>query len=116
MLHTVICCLTWFGVYVAIPFGLIVVPVIASRWRFMAHFSVGKGILISTLLMWFLMEFLNVSVTIPRHTPIADDSMHDGTAVNAVIFMLGWLIALIFQLPHLMMRLLIEEILCSRKA
>lgn len=44
-----------------------------------------------------------------------DDPMYDGVGGNAVILVFGWLLAFIFQIPHIVIRLLVDLIAARRE-
>ena len=97
-------------IYVGIPFWFILAPILSKRYSFIPARKVAKGILLSTLIMWPLMLGHRISIEVPYNMARTDDPMYDGVGGNAAILMVGWLVALILQMPHVALRLIIDLI------
>ena len=102
-------------VYVLVPFWFIVVSGIRSASKVVVRRSIGRGMLLSTLLMWLLMLLHRTSVEVPYIMERTTDPMYDGVGGNAAILLMGWFIALVFELPHIALRLLVEFFYWRRK-
>lgn len=106
-MDTVIYTISWLIIYAGIPSWFILAPVFSKRCSFISTRTVGKGVLLSTLIMWPLMLGHRIAIEVPYNMARTDDPMYDGVGGNAAILMFGWLMALIFQVPHVVLRLLI---------
>ena len=107
-MDSIIYTISWLTVYVGIPFWFILAPVFSGRFSFIPARKIGTGILLSTLIMWPLMLGHRISIEVPYNMARTDDPMYDGVGGNAAILMTGWLLALIFQLPHVVLRLIVD--------
>jgi len=65
--------------------------------------------------MWPLMLAHRIAIEVPYNMARTDDPMYDGVGGNAAILLMGWLIALIFQLPHVVIRL-IADLIAKKKS
>ena len=99
---------TWLVVHAAIPFWFIVVSGLRLESRLVTRRTISRGILLSTLIMWPLMVLHRVSVEVPYIMARTTDPMYDGVGGNAATLLMGWLLALILEIPHIILRLLIE--------
>jgi hypothetical protein len=106
---------TWAAVYVAVPFWFIVGRRIWSSSSSVTPRSVGRGILLSTLIMWPLMILHRTSIEVPYIMARTIDPMYDGVGGNAAILVMGWCMALVFQLPHITLRLLLDAFRRKRR-
>ena len=96
-------------IYAGVPFWFILAPVFSKRFSFIPVRSIGSGILLSTLAMWPLMLVHRIAIEVPYNMARTDDPAYDGVGGNAAILLMGWLSALIFQLPHVAIRLVAEK-------
>lgn len=99
---------TWLVVHAVIPFWFIVISGLRLESKFVTRRTIVRGILLSTLIMWPLMVLHRVSVEVPYIMARTTDPMYDGVGGNAATLMMGWLLALILEIPHIILRLLLE--------
>lgn len=109
-MDTVIYTISWLFIYAGVPFWFILSPVLSTKYSFIRSRSIGKGILLSTIAMWPLMLVHRISIEVPYNMARTDDPMYDGVGGNAAILVMGWLVALIFQLPHIALRVIVDLI------
>lgn len=112
---TVAYAVTWGVIYVAIPFWFIVAPGFPGRFKIIPRRTIGSGVLLSTLIMWPLMFGHRVAVEVPYNMARTNDPMYDGVGLNAAMLMMGWFLALIFEVPHIFTRLLLNWIYRTSK-
>jgi hypothetical protein len=93
---------------IAVPFWFIFVSGLRLTSKWITRRSVGRGILLSTVIMWPLMLLVRVYVEVPYMMARTEDPMYDGMAGNAGLLILGWLFALVLQIPHIILRLLLD--------
>ncbi len=107
---TIIYAVSWVFIYIGIPFWFIVAPVLSKKYKFIPNRKLGQGILTCTLIMWPIMLMHRTNIEVPYNMARTEDPMYDGVGGNAVLLIFGWLMALIFQVPHILLRLLIDYV------
>ncbi len=102
-------------VYAGIPFWFVFAPVFSKNVSFIPARKISNGILLSTFIMWPLMVVHRIGIELPYNLARTDDPGYDGVGGNVAILMMGWLLAILCQVPHIVLRLLVDLIIKSKR-
>ena len=111
---TIIYAVSWIIIYAGLPFWFILAPVFSSRFKFIPIRKLRRGILLATLIMWPIMLLHRMSIEVPYSMARTEDPMYDGTGGTGVLLLFGWFVALVFQVPHILLRLLADHLKVRR--
>ena len=102
----------YWAILLGIPAITVLPPLAIRSWPRLIQ-STARGILLATAIGWPILIFYRIFVEVPLNMDLAQsrgDMMYDGVGGNAATIMFGWLFALLFSLPHAVLRLTIQRI------